>query len=53
MNDWLNDFVFRIDIGWWVFIAAGISAIVIAFITVSYQAVRAALMNPVKALRDD
>jgi ABC-type antimicrobial peptide transport system permease subunit len=53
MNEWLNDFVFRIDIGWWVFVIAGISAVIIAFLTVSYQAIRAALMNPVKALRDE
>lgn len=53
MNNWLDNFVFRINIEWWVFALAGIVAVVIAFLTVVYQAVKAALMNPVKALRDE
>ncbi|WP_426588467.1 ABC transporter permease [Mucilaginibacter sp. R-33] len=51
MNKWLQDFAYRITIGWWVFALAGMAALVIAFITVSFQAVKAALANPVKSLR--
>jgi putative ABC transport system permease protein len=51
MNLWLQDFVYRINISWWVFVLAGISAIIIALLTVSYQAIKAALMNPVKSLK--
>jgi len=53
MNKWLADFAYRIEIGWWVFIVAGISAILIAFITICYHSVSAALMNPVKSLRSE
>ena len=53
MDKWLNNFVFRIDIQWWVFVVAGVTAIIIAFLTVSYQSVRAALVNPVKSLRSE
>ena len=48
---WLQDFAYRIDLPWWVFFAAGGIAILIALLTVSYQAARAALANPVEALR--
>lgn len=53
MNRWLQDFAYRISIGWWVFAAAGIIALLIALITVSSQAVKAALANPVKSLRTE
>jgi len=53
MNNWLKDFAYRINIGWWVFVLAGILALVIAFITVSFQAVKAANANPVKNLRTE
>ncbi len=53
MNWWLKDFAFRINIGWWVFVIAGVSALMIALITVSFQAVKAALMNPVRSLRSE
>lgn len=53
MNLWLNDFQYRIHIEWWVFILAGTLAIVISLATVSYQAVRAAVANPVKSLRTE
>lgn len=53
MNKWLQDFVYRIDIGWWVFAAAAVVALVIAFITISSQAVKAAIANPVKSLRTE
>ncbi|MGA0560366.1 ABC transporter permease [Larkinella sp. VNQ87] len=51
MNQWLNDFAYKIDVPWWVFAVAGLVAIVIAFATVSFQSIKAALMNPVKSLR--
>lgn len=53
MNNWLRDFAYRVSIHWWVFIIAGILAALIAFITVSFQAVRAAVANPVKSLRTE
>ncbi len=53
MNKWLQDFAYRVDIEWWVFALAGIVAIVIALLTVSYQSIRAALANPVKSLRTE
>jgi putative ABC transport system permease protein len=52
MNSWLQDFVFRISIGWWVFLLAGGLASFIALLTVSMHAVRAALANPVKSLKE-
>lgn len=51
MNNWLKNFAFRIDIGWWVFALAALLAVLIAIVTVSYQALRAATANPVKSLR--
>jgi len=51
MNRWLQDFAYRIDIGWWVFTLAAGLALVIALLTVSTQAIRAALANPVEALK--
>ena len=53
MSKWLQDFAYRVDISWWIFALAGIMAIVIALLTVSYQAIRAALANPVKSLRTE
>ena len=53
MNQWLADFAYRIDIQWWMFVAAGLAAVAIAFLTVSFQSVRAALANPVKSLRSE
>jgi putative ABC transport system permease protein len=52
-NKWLQDFTYRIDLEWWVFIIAGIATIMIALITVSLQAIKAALANPVKNLRTE
>ena len=51
MNKWLQNFAYRIDIGWWVFALAGGLALVIALLTVSTQAIKAALANPVECLR--
>jgi putative ABC transport system permease protein len=53
MDKWLQDFAYRVEISWWIFALAGIVAISIALLTVSYQAIRAALMNPVKSLRTE
>jgi putative ABC transport system permease protein len=53
MNKWLQDFAYRIDIGWWVFIVAGAFAILIAFATISLHAVKAALTNPTRNLRTE
>ena len=53
MNLWLRDFAYRISIGWWVFAVAAIVALSIALITVSFQAIRAALADPVKNLRTE
>lgn len=51
MNRWLHDFAYRVDIGWQIFALAGILALVIALMTVGYQAIRAAVANPVESLR--
>ena len=53
MNDWLNDFAYRIHISWWVFVLAGSIAVFIALLTVSFQAVKAAIVNPVISLRSE
>jgi putative ABC transport system permease protein len=53
MHKWLQDFAYRTDISWWVFIIAGVAAALIAIITVSFQTIKAAIMNPVKSLRNE
>jgi len=53
MHSWLNSFAYRISISWWVFLAAAGLALTIALVTTSFQAVRAAIMNPVKSLRTE
>ena len=53
MNKWLQDFAYRIDIGWWIFIAAGVITLLIALFTVIFQAIKAAVANPVKSLRTE
>ena len=53
MHEWLQDFSYRISIGWWVFVIAGIIALFIALVTISFRAVKAALANPVKSLRTE
>lgn len=53
MDNWLQDFAFRVNIKWWVFAVAGLSALLIALATVSFQAIKAALSNPVKSLRSE
>ncbi|WP_461089017.1 ABC transporter permease [Spirosoma gilvum] len=53
MNKWLQNFEYKIDIPWWIFAVSGVLAIAIAFITVSFQSIKAALMNPVKSLKTE
>lgn len=53
MHNWLQDFAYRIDMSWWVFVLAGFMALLIALLTVSFQAIKAAVANPVKSLRTE
>jgi putative ABC transport system permease protein len=53
MQEWLNNFAYQIEIAWWMFGMAGILALAIALLTVSYQSIKAALVNPVKSLRSE
>jgi len=53
MNKWLQDFAYRIDVGWWIFIVASLAALLIALFTVSTQALKAAFTNPIKNLRTE
>ncbi len=53
MNKWLEDFAYRISISWWVFVVAGVLTLLIAVLTVSLQAIKAAIANPVKSLRTE
>jgi putative ABC transport system permease protein len=53
MHNWLLDYEYRITIEWTIFLAAGLLAITIAILTVSFQAIKAALANPVKSLRTE
>ncbi len=53
MNQWLHAFAYRIDISWWVFIVAAVIALLIAFATISFQAIKAAIANPVESLRSE
>jgi putative ABC transport system permease protein len=53
MRQWLQDFAYRTDLSWWIFALAAILALVIALLTVSFHAVRAAVSNPVEALRNE
>ena len=53
INSWLDNYAYRIEINWWIFVAAGIIAIIIAVVTVSFQAVKAAITNPVDSLKTE
>jgi len=53
MHTWLQDFAYRVNISWWVFVLSGAAAILIALVTVSFQSVKAALVNPVKSLKSE
>ena len=53
MQKWLSNFAYRVDIQWWMFAGAGVAAVLIAFLTVGFQAMKAALANPVRSLRSE
>jgi putative ABC transport system permease protein len=53
MHNWLQGFAYRIPIQWWMFGSAGLLAVVVAAVTVSYHAIKAAMANPVKSLRSE
>jgi putative ABC transport system permease protein len=53
MNKWLQDFAYKTTLGWWIFAGAGFAAVAIAFATISFQAIKAAVANPVKSLRSE
>ncbi len=53
MNNWLQNYQYRIEISWWIFLIAGVTAILIALLTVSFQAIKAAVANPVESLRTE
>ena len=53
MNRWLQQFSYRVETSWWIFAAAGAVALLLALVTVSFQAIKAAMTNPVKSLRTE
>jgi putative ABC transport system permease protein len=53
MDTWLEDFAYRVQVSWWIYVLAGLAALVVALATISFQAVKAALLNPVKSLRTE
>jgi putative ABC transport system permease protein len=53
MDKWLQDFTYRITVQWWIFAIAGMLALLIALLTISFQSIKAALANPVKSLRSE
>jgi len=53
MNQWLQDFAYRVSISWWIFAVAGFAALAIALLTVCFQAIKSAMANPVESLRTE
>ena len=53
MHKWLEDFAYRINISWWIFVLSAFAAVIIAIVTISFQAIKAAIANPVKSLRTE
>ena len=53
LHKWLQDFAYRIEIQWWIFVAAGLLAVAVALITISFHSIKAALVNPVKSLKTE
>ena len=53
MRNWLQNYQYRVELSWWIFAAAGMGALVITLLTVSFQSIKTALMNPVKSLRNE
>jgi putative ABC transport system permease protein len=52
-NQWLQDFAYKTNLSWWVFVIAAFTALLIALMTISFQAIKAAVANPVKSLRTE
>jgi len=53
MHKWLEDFAYRVSISWWIFFVSGVLALLIAVLTVAFQAIKAGVANPVKSLRTE
>jgi ABC-type antimicrobial peptide transport system permease subunit len=53
MHNWLQNYQYRIEISWWIFVTAGIAAMLISLLTISFQSIKAALANPVNSLRNE
>lgn len=53
MHNWLQGYNYRVEISWWIFLVAGISAVLIALLTISFQSIKAAMANPIKSLRTE
>ena len=53
MNRWLQNYPYRIDVSWWMFVLAAAFVLVIAFLTIGVQSIKAAIANPVRALRSE
>lgn len=53
MNKWLEGFAYKVSIHWWIFLISGVLAVIVALITISFQSVKAAMMNPVKSLKSE
>ena len=53
MHDWLQDYPFRIELSWWIFMVGGLASVLIALATIIFQAIKAAIANPVKSLRTE
>jgi putative ABC transport system permease protein len=53
MNNWLADYAYHTEISWWIFAVSGLGALIITLLTVSFQSIRAALLDPVKSLRSE
>jgi len=53
MHNWLQDFAYRISMAWWIFLVAGALAAIVALVTISVQAIKAGMANPVKSLRSE
>ena len=53
MHSWLQDFAYRVDLSWWIFLGGGVIALGIALITISWQAIRAGNANPIDSLRSE
>jgi hypothetical protein len=53
MHNWLQNYQYRIEISAWIFVVAGVTALLIALLTISFQSIKAAIANPVKSLRSE